>query len=71
MQPFSVPSSLVFLALCGLLRTELVDALLWLRAVLLLFFQLSAFVQLLLLLEELVEVKLSDDVLLGEKYASY
>lgn len=68
-------ASLVFLALCGLLwvvgfRVELVAALLWLRAVLLLFFQTMTFVQLLGFLEELVEVKLSDDVLLRDEIRS-
>lgn len=67
MHPFS--SSLVFLALFWLLRIvgvrrKLLAALLWLRAILLLFLRTTAFVQLLGFLEELVEVKLSDDVLL-------
>lgn len=69
-------TSLVFLALCGMLwvsvsKMELVVALLWLRAVLLLFVQTTAFVQLLGFLEELVEVKLPDNVLLGIKCALY
>ena len=61
-------ASLVFLAFClllpvvGLLR--LVAALLWLRTVLLLL-QTETFVQLLGFLEKLIEVKLSDDVLLA------
>lgn len=67
MQPLS--SSLVFLALFWLLhivgvRRKLLPTLLWLRAILLLFLRTMAFVQLLGFLEELVEVKLSDDVLL-------
>lgn len=67
MQPLS--SSLFFLALFWLLhivgvRRKLLATLLWLRAILLLFLRTMAFVQLLGFLEELVEVKLSDDVLL-------
>lgn len=67
-------ASFVFLALCELLWVvgswmELVAALLWLRVVwILLFFQITTFVQLLGFLEDLVEVKLSNDVLLGIKY---
>lgn len=62
--------SLVFLALQRLLlvvglRVKLIAALIWLIVVLLLFFQTSAFVELFGLLEELVEVKLSNDVFLG------
>lgn len=62
--------SLVLLALRGLLSItslllELVAVLFRRRAVLLLFLPAEAFIQLLGFLEELVEVKLSDDVLLG------
>lgn len=69
-------TSLVFLALRGMLGVSvswmgLVTAVLWLRAVLLLLFQTTAFVQLLGFLEELVEVKLSDNVLLEMKCALY
>lgn len=71
-----VLTSLVLLALCGMLwvsvsRMELVTAVLWLRAVLLLLFETTTFVQLLGFLEELVEVKLSDNVLLEMKCALY
>ena len=64
--------SLVFLALCGLLwvvgfRMRLVAALIWVRAVLLLSLQATTLAQLLGFLEELVEVELSDNVLLGMK----
>lgn len=69
-------TSLVFLALSGMLwvgvsRLELVTAVLWLRAVPLLLFQTATFAQFLGFLEELVEVKLSDNVLLGMKCALY
>ena len=74
-QPLSEPSShalLVFVALCGLLRVvgfriKLVAALFWLRAVLLLSLRTTTLAQLLGFLEELVEVELSDNVLLRMK----
>lgn len=69
-------TSLVFLALSGMFwfgvsRLELVTAVLWLRAVPILLFQTTTFAQFLGFLEELVEVKLSDNVLLGMKFALY
>lgn len=67
--PKSTLLSLVLLALCRQLldvsfSMKLIAALVWLKAIMILFFPTTTFVQFLGLLEDLIKIKLSDNVLL-------